>query len=83
MSTEISQSGFGKRMDRKWVAVASFADKTIIAFGNDPAKVLKRAEKKGFGDPVIFFNPKTTDVLVGGRYYEKGADGLLKPISEQ
>lgn len=70
-----------KRMERKYIAHVSFPDKRIITFGKDPNAVIKRSIKKGFKDFVIFFNPKPTDVLVGGIYYERCESGVLKPIS--
>lgn len=75
--------GYDKRMDRKWIAAVSFAGDAVITFGKDPVKVLKRVKERGYENPVIFFRPKDTDVLVGGMYYERGADGLLKPIGQK
>lgn len=70
-----------KRMERKYIVHVSFSDKRIITFGKDLNAVMKRSIKKGFKDFVIFFNPRPTDVLVGGKYYERDASGLLKPIN--
>lgn len=71
---------FSKRMERKYVAMVSFTDQTIIVFGKNPEIVLRKARKRGYKDPVIFFNPKTTDVLIGGIYYERDANGVLNRI---
>lgn len=41
----------------KFVATESFNTKTVVAFGTDPCIVRKRAIKKGFNTPVVFFIP--------------------------
>lgn len=71
-----------KRMERKFIATASFTNKTVVAYGKDPVAVMKEAKKRGYKNPVIVFRPKSTDVFVGGMYYEKGADGVLRLIGD-
>ncbi len=46
----------GKKYCGKYVAVASFNSKEVIAYGKNPAKVAKEAYKK-VKEPVIFFVP--------------------------
>lgn len=45
----------GKKYLGKHVAVANFNSRKVVASGNNPIKVRKRAIKKGFKNPVIFF----------------------------
>ena len=47
----------------KFVATSSFNDKDVIAFGNDPQKVIERAEKK-CDSPVMFFVPKENAIHI-------------------
>ncbi len=48
----------------KYVAMVSFNDKTIIAYDEDPVKVMKQAKKKGFESPVLHYihNPDSTQI---------------------
>ncbi len=48
----------------KYVAMASFNDRRVIAYGENPSKVVEEARKKGIGSPVIFYvpNPKTIQI---------------------
>ena len=48
-----------KKYEGKFVAIISPSDKHIIASGNTPYQVSKKAEKKGYKEPVIFFVPKS------------------------
>ena len=41
----------------KYVAMESFNKRTIVASGKDPIDVMKKAEQKGFADPLIIFVP--------------------------
>lgn len=43
----------------QYVALKSFQDNTVVAFGLEPIDVLKSAEIKGFSDPVIMFIPQS------------------------
>jgi len=80
--TKLIGGRISKRMERKWVAIGKTGG-PVIAFGNDPVKVLNMAKKRGYDDPIICFLPKATDVLIGGRYQKRSADGLLlKPINK-
>jgi len=45
-----------KKYYGKYVAITSFNDKKVIAYGGDPIKVGKKAHKKA-KEPVIFFVP--------------------------
>jgi hypothetical protein len=47
-----------KRYEGKYVAMVSFTDNRVVASGDDPAKVVKLAEKKGVSQPVVLFVPK-------------------------
>ena len=51
-----------RKYHNKYVAFASFNDNTIVAYGKNPARVIKKAERKGFERPVIVFirDPKKT-----------------------
>ncbi|MBA7645369.1 hypothetical protein ES703_53124 [subsurface metagenome] len=44
-----------KKYKGKYVALRSASDKTVIAEGDDPSTVRKRASKKGVEEPLIFF----------------------------
>jgi hypothetical protein len=41
----------------KYVALAGFNSKKVIAYGKDPGKVIEKARKKGFKVPVIVYVP--------------------------
>lgn len=47
-----------KKYNGKYVALQSFNNRTVVAFGADPARVMDAARKKGFPSPVIVFIPK-------------------------
>jgi hypothetical protein len=47
-----------KKYEGKYVALASFADSTVIAFGDDPSEVLAESRKKGAETPVVVFITK-------------------------
>lgn len=70
-----------KMMERKWVVVGKTGG-PIITFGSDPGKALDRARRRGYDDPIIFFLPKATDACMGGSYYERDANGLLRSIGD-
>jgi hypothetical protein len=42
----------------KFVALRSFADKTVIAAGRNAERVVAAARRKGVASPVVFFVPK-------------------------
>lgn len=44
--------------NRRYVAMRSFDDNTIVGVGDDPEKALKDAEMKGFKDTVILYIPE-------------------------
>jgi len=46
-----------KKYAGKFVAVKSFANRTVIASGVNPRDVLQRAKQKGFANPVVHFVP--------------------------
>ncbi len=48
----------------KYVALASFANNSVVASGKDPMKVMKAAQKLGCASPVITFVPKKSEVFV-------------------
>lgn len=41
-----------------FVAIPSFTEKTVIAYGKKPDKVYEESAKKGVNDPVVVFVPK-------------------------
>lgn len=47
-----------------FVAIPSFKDKTIIAYGKKPAKVYKESAKHGVKDPVVVFVPEKDTTYV-------------------
>jgi len=53
-----------KKYNGKYVALQSFNDKTVVAWGKDPAKVVASAIKKGVAAPVIVFIPEEDHVCV-------------------
>jgi hypothetical protein len=50
--------GSKQQYEGKYVALRSFRDNTIIAFGEKAHKVASKAIKKGAVEPVIVFIPK-------------------------
>ncbi len=48
----------------KYVALRSMSDRTVIASGNDPQVVMKKANEQGVTNPVIFFVPNHDITLV-------------------
>lgn len=53
-----------KKYNGKYVALQSFNDKTVVASGKDPAKVMASAIKKGVAAPVIVFIPEENQICV-------------------
>lgn len=47
----------------KYVAMRSASDKKVIAKGNDPLTVRKRALEKGVEEPLIFFVSEPEDIV--------------------
>ena len=47
-----------KKYEGKYVALRSFDDKTILAFGRDPKKVMGSALGTGAKEPVLVYVPK-------------------------
>ncbi len=52
MEKEILQE---KRFVGKYVALRSASDQTVIAYGDDPSKVVRLAHEVGVREPFIFF----------------------------
>ena len=48
----------------KYVALRSMSDRTVIASGDDPESVMRRAREQGVTNPVIFFVPSHDITLV-------------------
>ncbi len=46
------------RYEGKYVALRSFSDHTVLAFGDDPVGVMARARKGRTDEPVIIFIPE-------------------------
>ena len=46
-----------KKYINQYVAFPSFNSKKIIAYGKDPSRVIKKARKRGFQNPVIMYIP--------------------------
>ena len=53
-----------KRYEGKYVALVFQPESTVVAYGDDPAEVLKEARAAGFPDPVITFVPESDVVLM-------------------
>ena len=47
-----------QKYEGKYVALRSFTDNTIVAYGKRPHKVINKAVQKGVAEPVIVFVPK-------------------------
>jgi len=47
----------GKKYIGKFVAMASFNKRTVVASGKDPVNVMNKAEEKGYRDPLVIFVP--------------------------
>jgi len=52
--TLINESGY----EGKYVALASFSDRAVVASGDDLKTVVERAHEKGYDNPVTFFVPQ-------------------------
>lgn len=48
----------------KYIAMKSFQDKTIVAYGKIPAIVLKKAGLKGYKDAVLMFIHKKETICI-------------------
>jgi len=53
-----------KKYSGKYVAFQSFNDRTVVASGKDPEKVMASALKKGIVAPVIVFIPEENQACV-------------------
>ena len=53
-----------KGYEGKYVALASFLDRAVIAHGDDPKAVMAQARNAGYENPVIFFVPQSDVSLV-------------------
>jgi hypothetical protein len=58
--TLITEKGY----EGKYVALASFLDRAVVAHGDDPKAVVKQAHEAGYENPVIFFVPQHDVSLV-------------------
>lgn len=47
-----------RKYEGKYVALKSFTDNTVLAFGDDPVEVMKHAGKGESAEPVIVFIPE-------------------------
>lgn len=47
-----------RKYEGKYVALRSFSDHTVLAFGDDPVSVMTRARKGRTDEPVIVFIPE-------------------------
>jgi hypothetical protein len=56
--------GDASRYYNKYVAEPSFSDKRVVAFSEDPNKVIQEARQKGYGHPVVFYVPNPDAVLI-------------------
>ena len=48
----------GDQYSGQYVAVKSFADRTVVSHGLQPVEVLNDAKKQGIADPVLIFVPE-------------------------
>lgn len=48
----------------KYVALSSFLDRTVVAYGDDPKVVMEQAHKAGYKGAVIFYVPKRDVSLI-------------------
>jgi len=48
----------GDQYSGQYVAVKSFADRTVVSHGSQPVEVLNEAKEKGIVDPVLIFVPE-------------------------
>jgi hypothetical protein len=48
-----------KEYEGQYVALASFLDNTVLAWGDDPEEVSKQAHASGAEDPVIVYIPES------------------------
>lgn len=56
----IAEEGY----EGKYVALRSLVDRTVVASGDNPKIVMKKARQKGCTEPVIFFVPEHNISLV-------------------
>jgi len=47
-----------------YVAIPSFTEKTVIAYGKKPERVYEKSAKLGVKDPVVVFVPKRDTTFV-------------------
>ena len=53
-----------EKYEGKYVALRSFINKEVVAFGDDPTNVMKTARGKGVQNPVLFFVPEHDMTLI-------------------
>lgn len=58
--TLIAEQGY----EGEYVALPSFWDRSVVAHGSDPKKVVEQAREAGYENPVIFFIPQNDISLV-------------------
>jgi len=54
----------GGQYQGKYIATKSFNARKVIAFGNDPIKVRKKAIENGAESPVVVYVPKSTTIYI-------------------
>jgi hypothetical protein len=47
-----------EKYEGQYVALKSFTDSTVLAFGDDPLKVMDVAKEAGVTEPVVVYIPK-------------------------
>ncbi len=52
----------------KYVALRSFNNSQIVAYGDDPLQVVKKAAEQQIEEPVIFFVPEKPEKIVASIY---------------
>jgi len=53
-----------KKYEGNWVALVSFLDNTVIAYGKDPERVLEEARAAGHDEPVFVYIPESGIVCI-------------------
>lgn len=53
-----------EKYEGKYVAMKSFADREVVASGDDPVKVMKQAKDKGIVSPFLHFVPERDITLI-------------------
>lgn len=56
--TKTAEKNPANKYSGRFVAIPSFKEKRVIAYGKKPADVYKTSEKRGVKSPVVFFIPE-------------------------